>query len=174
MTILDLKNNKCDKSDIFKLLKQLTDAPDISSERYDYIVSSLNDNHRIFTFVEDGKTIGLITVFIEQKLIHGGRCVAHIEDLVVDKEHRKKGISSALIDHVVKYVKDANCYKIILNCAVELVNFYMKSNFVEKGVVQMAQYIPSKPAITIAVPGMGWGHKDCGCKTCLGDAYFIM
>ena len=58
-----------------------------------------------FTFVEDDKTIGLITVFIEQKLIHGGKCVAHIEDLVVDKGHRKKGISTALINHVVKYVE---------------------------------------------------------------------
>ena len=73
MTIIDLKDNHCNKSEIFGLLQQLTDAPDISSERYDYVVSSLNDNHRIFTFVEDDKTIGMITVFIEQKLIHGGK-----------------------------------------------------------------------------------------------------
>ena len=48
MTIIDLKDNQCNKSEIFRLLQQLTDAPDISSERYDYVVSSLNDNHRIF------------------------------------------------------------------------------------------------------------------------------
>ena len=171
MTIIDLKDNHCNKSEIFGLLQQLTDAPDISSERYDYVVSSLNDNHRIFTFVEDDKTIGMITVFIEQKLIHGGKCIAHIEDLVVDKGHRKKGISMALINHVVKYVEGANCYKIILNCSRELSDVYKKSKFEEKG-VQMAYYIPDKPVI--AVPGMGWGHKDCGCKTCLGDAYFVM
>ena len=113
----------------------------------------------------------MITVFIEQKLIHGGKCIAHIEDLVVDKGHRKKGISMALINHVVKYVEGANCYKIILNCSRELSDVYKKSKFEEKG-VQMAYYIPDKPVI--AVPGMGWGHKDCGCKTCLGDAYFVM
>ena len=171
MTIIDLKDNECNKSEIFRLLQQLTDAPDISSERYDYVVSSLNDNHRIFTFVEGDKTIGMITVFIEQKLIHGGKCVAHIEDLVVDGGHRKKGISTALINHVVKYVEGANCYKIILNCSGELVDVYRKSKFEKKG-VQMAHYIHDKPAVS--VPGMGWGHKDCGCKTCLGDAYFVM
>ena len=171
MAILDLKNNQCNKAEIFQLLQQLTDAPDISSERYDYIVSSLNDNHRIFTFVEGNNTIGLITVFIEQKLIHGGKCVAHIEDLVVDKEHRKKGISTALINHVVKYVEAADCYKIILNCSGELADVYRKSKFEQKG-VQMAYYIPDKPAVS--VPGTGWGHKDCGCKACLGDAYFVM
>ena len=171
MTIMDLKNSQCNKSEIFKLLQQLTIAPEISSERYDYIISSLNDNHRIFTFVEDNNTIGLITVFIEQKLIHGGKCVAHIEDLVVDKEHRKKGISSALIDHVVNYVKGANCYKIILDCSEEVSCVYKKSKFEQKG-VQMSYNIPDEPVV--AVPGMGWGHKDCGCKTCLGDAYFVM
>ena len=35
MTIIDLKDNHCNKSEIFGLLQQLTDAPDISSERYD-------------------------------------------------------------------------------------------------------------------------------------------
>ncbi len=173
MAIIDLKDNPCDKSDIFRLLRQLTDAPDISPERYDYIVSSLNDNHSIFTFVEDNKTVGMITVLIEQKLIHDGKCVAHIEDLVVDAEHRRKGISKALIDHVVKYVESTNCYKIILDCDVELVGVYEKSKFEQKS-VQMAYYIPDKPVAAAAVPGMGWGHKDCGCKACLGDAYFIM
>ena len=171
MTILDLKNNKCDKSEIFKLLKQLTDAPDISSDHYNSIVSSLNDNHKIFTFVEGNITIGLITVFIEQKLIHGGKCVAHIEDLVIDREHRKKGISSALINHVVKYVETKNCYKIILDCSKELVDVYRKSKFEQKG-VQMAYYFPDKPIVS--VPGMGWGHQNCACKTCVGDAYYIM
>ena len=173
MAIIDIKDNPCNKSDIFRLLRQLTDAPDISPERYDYIVSSLNDNHRIFTFVEDDKTVGMVTMLIEQKLIHGGKCVAHIEDLVVDANHRRKGISKALIDHVVKYVESANCYKIILNCDVELVGVYEKSQFEQKG-VQMAYYTPEKPAVAASVPGMGWGHKDCGCKACLGDAYFIM
>ncbi len=171
MTIMDLKDNPCNKSEIFKLLDQLATEPEISSEHYDYIISSLNDNHRIFTFVEDNNTIGLITVFIEQKLIHGGKCVAHIEDLVVDKEHRKKGISSALIDHVVNYVKGANCYKIILDCSEEVSCVYKKSKFEQKG-VQMSYNIPDEPVV--AVPGMGWGHKDCGRKTCLGDAYFVM
>ena len=132
MAIIDLKDNRCNKSDIFRLLRQLTDAPDISPERYDYIVSSLNDNHRIFTFVEDNKTVGMITMLIEQKLIHDGKCVAHIEDLVVDADYRRKGISKALIDHVVKYVESTNCYKIILDCDVELVGVYEKSKFEQK------------------------------------------
>lgn len=174
MVVVDIRNNPCDKKEIFDLLKQLTEAPEITHEKYNDIVSSLNDNHNIFTFVDNGKTVGLITLFIEQKLIHGGKCVAHIEDLVVDREYRRKGISSALIGHVMQYINNKNCYKVILNCKEELEPVYENSGFQKKG-IQMGCYLPIPKTLPIPIlPGKGWAHKDCACKSCVGDAYFIM
>ena len=59
--------------------------------------------------------------------------VAHIEDLVVDKEYRKKGISKLLIDKCINYAKNEQCYKIILNCNKNLIKFYEKNNFYNSG-----------------------------------------
>jgi len=139
MAIVDLKNNNCNKEEIFTLLQQLTTSPSITSEQYCNIISTLNEKHNIFSYVENNKTVGLITIFIEQKLIHGGKCVAHIEDLVIDKNYRKRGIATKLITHALKSVEKMNCYKIILNCTEEMVEMYKKFNF-EKKSVQMAYY----------------------------------
>ena len=79
---------------------------------------------------DNKKIIGMVTLLIEQKLIHGGQCVAHIEDLVVDLEYRKLGIGKQLIDFCKTYANQNNCYKIILDCADETRKFYEKNKFI--------------------------------------------
>jgi len=126
-------------SQIFDLLEQLTTAFAFEKERFDKIIYSLPKNHRIFLYIEDQKVIGMITVIIEQKLIHNGSCVGHIEDLVVDKEYRKQKIGNKLLEYVINYAKQNNCYKIILDCNKDLIPFYNKNGFKEKE-CQMAMY----------------------------------
>ena len=82
----------------------------------------------------------MITVLIEQKLIHNGSCVVHIEDLVVDKDHQNKGIATDLIKFCFDKIKSVNYYKIILDCKKEMIPFYEKFHFEEKN-IQMAKYI---------------------------------
>ena len=79
-------------------------------------------------------SVGMITLFIEQKLIHGGKCVGHIEDLVVDKEFENENIAKKLIDHVINISTYNNCYKVILDCESDLVPFYEKAGFHKKAV----------------------------------------
>ena len=124
---------------IFDLLEQLTISFAFEKERFEKIIYSLPSNHRIFLYIEDQKVMGMITIIIEQKLIHNGSCVGHIEDLVVDKEYRKQGIGNELLEHVINYAKQNNCYKIILNCNKDLIPFYNKNGFKEKE-CQMAMY----------------------------------
>lgn len=120
---------------LFKLLSQLTVSPIL---KYDYVLSilnNLNDNHYIFIYENFEKIpIGIITLLIEQKLIHGGKCVGHIEDLVVHNKYKGKGVASQLISHCVKIAEENNCYKIILDCKEELIPFYNKNNFKQQGV----------------------------------------
>lgn len=130
--------DKC--NEFFLLLNQLTTAPQIDKNTFKKIVSSLNDNHNIFVYIKDNKLIGTISLLIEQKLIHNGKCVAHIEDLVVDKDYNCLGIAKELLAHTINVSKNQNCYKIILNCKKELIPFYEKSNFREKD-LQMVLYI---------------------------------
>ena len=124
--------NRADE--IFNLLNQLTDTPKLTKNKFHEIISSLKDNHFIYLYLKDEKVVGMITLLIEQKLIHGGKSVGHIEDLVVDKGFTGFGIGSKLIEYAYGIAKNNKCYKIILDCKRELVPFYIKNGFVEYSV----------------------------------------
>ena len=125
--------------EIFSLLSQLTSAFAFDETRFKNIIYSLKDNHNIYLYLKDNKIVGMITLFIEQKLIHNGAKVAHIEDLVVDKDYQKQGIATELIQHCLSQLRSDTCYKVILDCKGELVPFYEKLGFKETN-VQMSKY----------------------------------
>ena len=120
---------------LFKLLSQLTTSSILSYDKVLSIINNLNNNHYIFIYKNiENLPIGIITLIIEQKLIHEGKCVGHIEDLVVDNKYNGKGIASELINHCMEIAKDSNCYKVILDCKEELIPFYNKNNFKQQGI----------------------------------------
>ena len=130
--IRKIENN--DYESIFSLLNQLTSAPLINKENFNTIVNNLSNNHLIFVYELDDKITGCVTLLIEQKLIHSGKCVAHIEDLVVDNNYKNKKIGSILINYCVEIANNNNCYKIILDCNENLFEFYKKLNFKKQGI----------------------------------------
>lgn len=122
---------------IFKILSQLTIAPKLCRNKFDEIINNIcqNINHNIFLLVNDDKVdniIGLSTLFIEPKLIHGGRNVGHIEDIVIDDRYRKYGYGKKMIDMLIELCKNNDCYKIILDCNDATKTFYEKNGFVHK------------------------------------------
>ena len=129
---IELINRYTDRSaEILGLLSQLTSAVIFDETRFKNIIHSLNDNHNIYLYFKEDKIVGMITLFIEQKLIHNGACVAHIEDLVVDKDYQKQGIATKLVQHCLSQLRPDTCYKIILDCKGELAPFYEKLGFKE-------------------------------------------
>ena len=125
--------------DYCHLLSQLTECPPLTPLDFELIIKNLPKNHFIFVCLLDSKPIGMITLLIEQKLIHNGKCVGHIEDVVVDKQYNGKGIGKQMIQYVSDLAKNKNCYKIILNCNDEIKVFYEKNGFVEKN-INMSKY----------------------------------
>ena len=79
------------------------------------------------------------TIIIEPKIIREGRNVGHIEDIVVSKEMRGKGISQQILDILKLIAREKNCYKVILDCDENVKNVYIKNGFNIKG-FQMAEY----------------------------------
>ena len=135
-SIENIKSHSDKYQEILLLLQQLTSCPPIPIERYLNIIYNLHENHEIYLYFYNNKLVGMGTILIERKIIHNGANVAHIEDLVVDKEHRNKGIANLLINFLKQKAKDRMCYKIILDCAEELVPFYEKNSF-KKSAIQM-------------------------------------
>ena len=123
-------------NEIVELYNQLSlsiDKDHLTIDKMAKIISNIKDNHYIFVYVVDNKIIGAITLFIEQKIIHNGKCVGHIEDVVVHQDYRNNNIASLLLDHAIEVSKKGNCYKCILDCIPELEKFYGKKGFKNKG-----------------------------------------
>ncbi len=117
-----------------QLLEQLTItlSKDISYEKFCEQYDKLTSN--IYVIRDKNKIIATGTIFIENKFIHNLGCVGHIEDIVVDRAYRKKGIGKEIINALVNYAKKCGCYKVILNCAEKNIGFYKKCDFVKKEV----------------------------------------
>jgi ribosomal protein S18 acetylase RimI-like enzyme len=54
---------------------------------------------------------------------------AYIEDLVVKKEYRKKGIGKSLINILFKFAKKKGSYKIVLETKKKNINFYRSCGY---------------------------------------------
>ena len=91
-----------------------------------------NENHIIHVEELDGKIVGSTTLLVEQKFIHEGGIVGHIEDVVVKKEFEGQGIGMKLVLSLLDIAKERKCYKTILNCEYGLIQFYEKIGFKQK------------------------------------------
>ena len=88
-----------------------------------------NSNHIIHVAIDGKKIVGTTTLFIEQKFIHDGGLVGHIEDVVVRKDYEGKGIGIKLVTSMLERAKEKNCYKTILDCKDNVKQFYERIGF---------------------------------------------
>ena len=115
-------------------LDNLKHASDLEQTTAKNILNKiLNDeNHIIHVAEYDGKIVGSTTLLIEQKFIHQGGFVGHIEDVVVKKEFEKLGIGMKLVNSLLQVAEERKCYKTILNCEDSLKLFYERIGFKHK------------------------------------------
>ena len=88
-----------------------------------------NKNHIIYVAIDNKKIVGSTTLLIEQKFIHDGGLVGHIEDVVVRKDYEGKGIGIKLVTSLLERAKGKNCYKTILDCKDDVKQFYERIGF---------------------------------------------
>ena len=112
-------------------LDSLRKASDLDREIGKDILRKIiaNPDHIIHVAEINGKIIGSTTLLIEQKFIHNGGRVGHIEDVVVSKEYEGRGIGIKLVSSLLEKAKVMNCYKTILDCQNELIPFYERIGF---------------------------------------------
>jgi len=85
----------------------------------------------IYILKVDNKIVSTAKLLIEEKLYDP---VGHIEDVVTDKDNRKKDYGKTLIKYLKKVAFEKyKCYKIVLSCKTELENFYSKCGLTNTG-----------------------------------------
>ena len=109
----------------------LRNASDLDKNKANEILKKIqqNSNHIINVAVDDNKIVGSTTLLIEQKFIHDGGLVGHIEDVVVRKDYEGKGIGIKLVTSLLERAKEKNCYKTILDCNDDVKQFYERIGF---------------------------------------------
>jgi glucosamine-phosphate N-acetyltransferase len=109
----------------------LRKASDLDKSKAKEILEKIkqNSNQIIQVAIDDKKIVGCITLLIEQKFIHDGGLVGHIEDVVVRKDYEGKGIGMKLVTSMLEYAKRKNCYKTILDCKDDVKQFYERIGF---------------------------------------------
>ena len=132
----EVANNNVDQKyfkQIFLCYSALTNAPVIPWNKFTNIINNSPPSQETYIYKIENAPVGIITLYIEQKLINSGGLVAHIEDLSIKPENQKQGIGKTLIEYCINIARQTGCYKIILDCKQELLDFYKKHNFVNEG-----------------------------------------
>jgi len=128
--IREIEENDLEKG-FLESLDFLRKASDIDKNKAEEILKKIkqNPNHIIHVAVDVNKIIGSTTLLIEQKFIHDGGLVGHIEDVVVRKDYEGKGIGIKLVMSMLERAKEKNCYKTILDCNDDVKQFYERIGF---------------------------------------------
>lgn len=84
---------------------------------------------------EDRRLVSSCTLIIITNLTQSGRPFGLIENVVSNKEYRKKGYGTAILHKAVEIAKENNCYKVVLLTGRKeesVLRFYERAGF-EKG-----------------------------------------
>ncbi|OYW11587.1 MAG: GNAT family N-acetyltransferase [Planctomycetales bacterium 12-60-4] len=86
---------------------------------------------KIMTYVAmlDDRVVGTASLIIEPKFINTGGIVGHIEDVAVHQAYQHHGVGGKLVRHILEVCRVQGCYKVILDCADDVIPFYEKLGF---------------------------------------------
>lgn len=123
MTIREFQ--KGDEAGLLEILKETWYITEIQENvLYEWMTNNYN-----FVAVEEQEIIGTITLHLQRKLIRNGGIAGFIEDVAVKEKFRGNKIGFLLVQKALEKARDLGCYKVILSCFDERVNFYEKSGF---------------------------------------------
>ena len=128
---------KLEESDYHKnylqLLSQLTQVGNITPVDFSKILGKIQSQIWVFEDSQANKIVASASILLEQKIIHCGGIVAHLEDVVVDEAYRGNQLGQKLIANIVEKARESGAYKIIADCKPELLSFYSKNGFERRG-----------------------------------------
>ena len=121
-----------DAKDVLRLLDQLRGDDHCSRYSEETFFEALSlDEVKVFV-AEDGKKIVGIATIIDVPAIRYATHRIIIDELVVDKKARRKGIGTALVKHIFEYAKQNGHHSVWVGSHIdreEAHDFYKKAGF---------------------------------------------
>lgn len=126
---------KKDKDEYLELINVFTKEPkDIKKEDFEkWYDLSFRQNALIYVLLKEDKIVGTGKLLLEYKFNNNLTKCGHIEDIVVSKDYRGMGFGKYILNYLIEKGNFHKCYKIILGCSDNNLNFYKKCGFKKKG-----------------------------------------
>ena len=124
-----------DLESLLELYRQLDEDDDQSTpEQSEKVWMQIENDPNIqyFGAIDNGKVVSTCYAVYIPNLTRGNRGICFIENVVTDKEYRKRGLASKVIDMAVEFAKEHHCYKAILQSGItrsEAHQFYENKGF---------------------------------------------
>lgn len=141
---MEIRKAKIEDNDrVFELLNELYENKmnyNVFSEIYK---EKINDKGSYYICaVEDEKIVGILISEISVKL-HRAKKQSFIENLIIDKNYRSRGIGKLLLQDAIEYARNQDCEVIELTSRILNENahrFYENNNF-EKHAYKFKKYL---------------------------------
>jgi GNAT superfamily N-acetyltransferase len=124
-----------DLESLLELYRQLDEDDDQSTpEQSEKVWMQIENDPNIqyFGAIDNGKVVSTCYAVYIPNLTRGNRGICFIENVVTDKEYRKRGLASKVIDMAIEFAKEHHCYKAILQSGItrsEAHQFYENKGF---------------------------------------------
>ncbi|MGT2666382.1 GNAT family N-acetyltransferase [Streptococcus rifensis] len=104
--------------DLYRQLDENADQCAIEQSEKAWNGIKNNSNIQYFGAVENGKVVSTCYAVYIPNLTRGNRGICFIENVITDKEYRKRGLASHVIDMAIEFAKERHCYKVILQSGI--------------------------------------------------------
>lgn len=101
-------------------------------------------NHHIIVAEENGKIVSSCVCVIIPNLTHNQQSYAFIENVVTDKDYRKKGLATKCLNYAKDIALKENCYKLMLLTGSKeesTLNFYRQAGYNSEDKTAFIQWI---------------------------------
>ena len=85
-------------------------------------------NYITFVCLLRKKIVATASILYEYKLRYT-QPKAYIEDVAVHRNYRGKGYGKKIVEHCIEHTKQRDCYKVVLTCNDDLMDFYKSMGF---------------------------------------------
>lgn len=106
----------------------------VSGEKLRAVFSNIcrDSRQHIYVCEEDGRLVSSCVLVLIKNLTHGARPYALLENVVTDKNYRKRGYAAALLRHACGVAGEYGCYKVMLMTGAKeegTLRFYERAGF---------------------------------------------